>query len=150
MEYWTFPKLHNQVTSLPDPWDWYIFPTFRWLIMVNASKCTIHGSYGTSKIEASSFLFGFSEVLFMAPLIVKLQGILEVKSFFWTPKLWRFLSDKKKDFSNLHPADGRNPAIAEIGSLSHYFTGFYTLSQVVGLGISEPSTEPIAGMSKPL
>ena len=38
--------------------------------------------------------------------------------------------------------DGRNPAPVEVGSLSHYlwvFNGFYT-SQVVALGISEPST----------
>ena len=35
--------------------------------------------------------------------------------------------------------DGRNPAPVEVGSLSHYSQGFYT-SEVVGNGISEPST----------
>ena len=37
----------------------------------------------------------------------------------------------------------------EIGSLSHYLQGFKQTSQVVGLGISEPSTvSPKSGFSQ--
>ncbi len=55
---------------------------------------------------------------------------------------WLALGNEKRQALTLaiNTVDGRNPAPVEVGSFSHYLRRVLAPSQVVGNGISEPST----------